>query len=88
MNGIRAIRAQLGMTQQAFAEGIDMTQANVSLYESRGQTVPPSVARRVIDLACAHGFTCSMDDVYAAEPKLKRARPSRQARTTPKTQAA
>ena len=85
MNGIRAIRAQLGMTQQAFAEGIEMTQANVSLYESKGQTVPPGAARRVIDLAGAHGFTCSMDDVYAAEPKLKRARQARSAR---KTQAA
>ena len=72
MNGIKAIRLQLGMTQQAFAEGIAMTQANVSLYESKGQTVPPEVARRVITLAGARGYRCTFDDVYAADPKLRR----------------
>ncbi len=73
MNGIKAIRAQLGLTQQAFAEGIGVSQGNVSFYE-RGQTVMPDVARRVIELAARRGFACTFDDVYSDAPTLKRSK--------------
>lgn len=86
MNGIKAIRTQLGLTQQAFAEGIGVSQGNVSFLE-RGQTVMPDVARRVIDLAERSGFRCSFDDVYCEAPKLKKAKgappiPAAEAATT------
>ena len=74
MNGIKSIRTQLGLTQAAFAEGIQVTQGNVSHYENADQTVKPDVARRVIDLATRHGFACSFDDVYSATPELKKAK--------------
>jgi len=51
------------MTQSAFAEGIGVTQGNVSLYE-KGQTVPPKVAKRVIELAASRGVALTYDDVY------------------------
>lgn len=70
MSAIKCIRTQLGLTQQAFAEEIGVSQGNVSFYE-RGQTVMPDVARRVIACAKRHGYLCSFDDVYSERPELK-----------------
>lgn len=67
---IKSIRTQLGLTQAAFAEGIGVTQGNVSHYENNGQTVMPDVARRVIELVNRNGFACTFDDVYSEEPVL------------------
>ncbi len=64
MNAIQTIRTRLNLTQSAFADGIGVTQGNVSLYE-KGQTVPPKVAKRVIELAATKGIELSYDDVYA-----------------------
>jgi DNA-binding transcriptional regulator YiaG len=72
MNGIKAIRAQLNLSQEAFGAGIGKTQANVSLYEVAGQAVKPDVALRVIKLARKHGFDCTFNDVYSENPKLRR----------------
>jgi putative transcriptional regulator len=69
MSSIKSIRTQLGMTQQEFADGIAVTQGNVSHYEA-GQTVLPAVARRVIELARTRGFTCTFDDVYGEDAVL------------------
>lgn len=63
MNAIKAIRDRLGLTQAAFAEGIGCTQGNVGHYE-RGQTVPPTVAARVLDFADARGLQIGFDHVY------------------------
>ena len=67
MNTIKSIRERLGVTQAARAEGIGCTQGNVGHYE-RGQTVPPEMARRLIDFARAHGHAISFDDVYGPIP--------------------
>lgn len=72
MNGIKAIRTQLGLSQKAFAEALGQTQGNVSHYETMGQTVRPEVARKVIQLAKEHGFLCTFEDVYSQAPRLKR----------------
>ncbi|MFC6520104.1 helix-turn-helix domain-containing protein [Undibacterium arcticum] len=50
MNQFQIIRERLGVTQAAIADAIGVTQGNVSHYE-KGQTVPPDVARRLIEYA-------------------------------------
>ncbi len=64
MNRFRSIREQLGLTQAAMAQGIGVSQGNVSLYE-RGQQLPPRVAARLIKLAAERGVRLTFDDVYA-----------------------
>jgi transcriptional regulator with XRE-family HTH domain len=76
MNGIKAIRTQLGLSQTEFGEALGMTQGNVSLYEVADQTVTPKVANRIIQLAAAKGFHCTFNDVYSESPKLKKSRAS------------
>jgi len=66
MNAILAIRTRLEMTQAAFGQGIGVSQGNVSFYE-KGQTVPPDVARRVIDLAATRGLALSFDHIYGEQ---------------------
>lgn len=74
MNPIYDIRARLGVTQAAMAQGIGVTQGNVSNYE-RGQTMPPDVAGRLIAYAKTLGHTITHNDVYAPPPiKAKRTR--------------
>lgn len=65
MNPIQSIRQRLELTQQELADGIGVTQGNVSHYE-RGQTVMPAVAERLIRFARQRGHHISFDDIYAA----------------------
>lgn len=67
MNPISSIRARLGVTQAAMAEGLGVSQGNVSNYE-RGQTMPPEVAKRLIVFAAERGTQISFNDIY--EPPL------------------
>lgn len=63
MNSISHIRARLGVTQQVLADGINVSQGNISRYE-RGQSVPPEVAKRLITFAGKRGHELSFDDIY------------------------
>lgn len=63
MNSISTIRAKLGVTQTALADGIAVTQGNVSNYE-RGQTMPPEVAKRLIRFAKGRGVILTFNDIY------------------------
>lgn len=65
MNAIRTIRERLRMTQQALADELGCTQGNVGHYE-RGQTVPPDVARRLIEVSTQRGLCIGFDHVYGA----------------------
>ena len=67
MSTFRPIRRLLGMTQAALGEALGVTQGNVSFYE-QGQTVPPSVAARLIEVAQSRGVRLSFDQVYGAQP--------------------
>lgn len=67
MHNLKSIRERLGLTQQALAAGIGCTQGNVGHYE-RGQTLPPNMARKLIEFADAHGLRISFDTVYGAAP--------------------
>lgn len=67
MSTILEIRKRLGVTQKAFAEGIGVTQGNVSFYERSQQTVPPKVAAKLIAYAAALGHVVTFDEIYAGE---------------------
>jgi putative transcriptional regulator len=71
MNAFARIRSRLGVSQSAIADGIGVSQGNVSFYEVRDQTVPPDVAGRLIAFAARHGLPIGFDHVYgdAALPK-------------------
>jgi putative transcriptional regulator len=77
MNQISTIRAQLGVTQSAMADGLGVTQGNVSNYE-HGQKMPPDVAARLIVYAKARNLLLTYDDVYGPVKKPP-ARTSRKA---------
>lgn len=74
MNEVKAIRARLGVTQQAVADGIGCTQTNIGHYE-RGQTLPPDMARRLIDFAAHLGLALSFDHIYGNAPLPELAQP-------------
>lgn len=67
MNQVRQIRARLGLTQQELADQLGCTQGNVGHYE-RGQTVPPDVAKRLIDVASKRSLKITFDHVYDLKP--------------------
>lgn len=71
MNSISNIRARLGVTQSAMAQAIEVSQGNVSNYE-QGQTMPPSVAAKLIVYAKKLGHVITHNDIYA--PPAKRTR--------------
>lgn len=66
MNAIHAIRKKLGVTQAELARAIGVTQSNVSFYE-KGQTIPPTVAGRLIDYAKGLGTELTFDQIYKPE---------------------
>lgn len=73
MSNFKRIRASLGLSQDALAKLLGMTQGNVSFYELGRQAVPPDVAGRLIDIAKKRGHTVTFDDIYR-QPRTKPAR--------------
>jgi putative transcriptional regulator len=82
MNTISHIRARLGVTQTAMAEGLGVSQGNISNYE-RGQAMPPHVAARLIAYAASLGVALTYDEIYAAEEPMRSPTPNRRS-TDPK----
>lgn len=78
MHNLKLIRVRLGITQQAMADGLGCTQGNVGHYE-RGQTMPPDVARRLIDFAGTLGLVIGFDHVYGSTPLPELAPPESKA---------
>jgi putative transcriptional regulator len=70
MSTIKAIRQRLKLSQAALAEGLGCTQGNVWHYErpDKPQTVPPEVAKRLIDVAAGKGLHITLDQVYERVP--------------------
>lgn len=65
MRPIQIIRSRLGVTQVELADGIGRSQSNISAYE-RGQTIPPEVAKDLIEFARSKGLPLTYDHVYGA----------------------
>jgi len=72
MNTFKAIRERLGMTQAALAEHLDCTQGNIGHYE-KGQTVPPAVAKRLIELGAKKKTRITYEEIYGA-PETSRSK--------------
>lgn len=65
MHNLKSIRELLGVTQHAMAAGIGCTQGNIGHYE-RGQTLPPDMARKLIDFAGSLGVPLTFDHIYGS----------------------
>jgi transcriptional regulator with XRE-family HTH domain len=55
----------LGVSQSELAKALGMSQSNISMYERKDQTVPPDVARLLIEFARLRGVTLTYDTIYA-----------------------
>ena len=65
MSPVLTVRKRLGLKQTELAKMLGVSQGNVSFYE-RGQTVPPAVAAKLIELANGRGLPLTFDHVYGA----------------------
>jgi putative transcriptional regulator len=72
MNAFRLIRDRLGLTQEAMAKALGMTQGNVHHYE-RGQVVMPATAKKLIELANGLGHVVTYEEIYG-KPAVKQAK--------------
>lgn len=81
MNTFSEIRKQLHLTQAALAARLGVTQGNVAHYE-RGQTVPPSIAEKLIKVAEELGHSITYNDIYGFERTANK----RSRRSTDKSQ--
>lgn len=75
MHNLKSIREHLGLTQQAIADGLGCTQGNIGHYE-KGQTIPPTVAKRLIDFAAGLGLGITFDHIYSDKPLPELAQPT------------
>lgn len=64
------IREMLGVTQAEVAGALGVTQGNISHYEN-GQTVPPDIARLLIDFAKSRGCDITFNHVYGLQQTTK-----------------
>jgi DNA-binding transcriptional regulator YiaG len=60
----KRIRTQLGVSQTALAKALNMSQANIWMYENRGQRPPPKVADKLIAYAKEHGLKLTYNKIY------------------------
>lgn len=65
MTTFRTIRKRLAVSQAEIGAALGVGQSNVSFYE-RGQTVPPDIAKKLIEYAKGRGLELSFDHVYGA----------------------
>jgi putative transcriptional regulator len=65
-NRLKQIRQRMGLTQQEFADMLQITQGNVGHYELREQTMPPEGARKLIEEAAVRGHRVTYEDIYGA----------------------
>lgn len=70
MNNLKAIRAQLKLTQAELAKLIGCTQGNIGHYENKNQTISPEVAIQIISVARERGLEITLEDIYM-ETKMK-----------------
>lgn len=77
MNAFRTIRTRLAVSQAEIGAALGVTQSNVSFYE-RGQTIPPEIARKLIDFARGRDLALTFDHVYGASELPVAAAPNSQ----------
>lgn len=70
MNNLKAIRAQLKLTQAELAKLIGCTQGNIGHYETKNQKISPEMAMKIIYVAKDRGLEIALEDIYM-ETKMK-----------------
>lgn len=63
MRQIQKIRSRLGVTQAQLAAALGCQQSNISYYE-RGQTIHPSIAKKLIEYAATQGLEITYNHIY------------------------
>lgn len=72
-NNLREIRKRFCVSQERFAEMLDVTQGNISNCERQEQEVTPDMARRVIAAGKDYGVDVTFDDIYDTKGQQKAA---------------
>lgn len=60
----KALRIELGFTQQEIADHIEVSRAAWAQYEAQTSRPKPETAWKIIDLAALHRKRLKLEDVY------------------------
>ncbi len=66
MNAIKAIRMQLGMSQEVLAASLGKTKTSISHYETGRYQMPVDDAKKLIQVAAENGVSITLDRIYAS----------------------
>lgn len=74
MSNIQPIRKLLGISQEALAGVLGLTQGAVGHYETGVVRLPIDAAIKIRDYAAKQGLNLSLDQIYGVKPPGKRAK--------------
>lgn len=64
MSKIKEIRMKLGVTQDALAKKIGVSQGAINHYENGNREIKLSLGRRIVSALNALGAECTFDEVF------------------------
>ncbi|HCE5244014.1 TPA: helix-turn-helix transcriptional regulator [Vibrio parahaemolyticus] len=64
MSNLKAIRGELGVTQQALAEKVGVSQSAINHYENGNRTVDTVLGWRIVNALSSLGANCKFEDVF------------------------
>ncbi|TOJ99041.1 helix-turn-helix transcriptional regulator [Vibrio parahaemolyticus] len=64
MSNLKAIRGELGVTQQALAEKVGVSQSAFNHYENGNRTVDTVLGWRIVNALNLLGADCKFEDVF------------------------
>lgn len=64
MSNLKAIRGELGVTQQALAEKVGVSQSAINHYENGNRTVDTILGWRIVNALNLLGADCKFEDVF------------------------
>jgi putative transcriptional regulator len=64
MSNLKAIRGELGVTQQALAEKVGVSQSAINHYENGNRTVDTVLGWRIVNALNLLGADCNFEDVF------------------------
>jgi putative transcriptional regulator len=64
MSKLKLIRGELGVTQQALAEKVGVSQSAINHYENGNRTVDTSLAWKIVCALNTLGANCKFEEVF------------------------
>ncbi len=64
MSNLKVIRGGLGVTQQALAEKVGVSQSAINHYENGNRTVDTVLGWRIVNVLNSLGADCRFEDVF------------------------